>query len=181
MKKLKVSRNCHVKYQNMNYSVPYQYVQQYVIAKLSEDEIEICDQNNKTICSHRLGSIGHGNYVTVASHLPSTHQEARAISKQGLDYFLEQAKRIGPGMRNYIWAVSKQSQHVEQSYNSLQAILHCGKGIPHQAVNQLAEDLLDRGEIGYGKFTKAMKKLREKYGSAQTQKHSNLRGKDYYK
>lgn len=188
-KQLTVQRNCHIKNAGVYYSVPFQYVGQTVIAKISSTEIEICDSKNKPICTHRLADPVWQRYVTVETHLKSNYQIQRQIERDGTNYYLQQAEKTGPYMKEYLERLILMYRFEEQSYNSCNAILQSCRAVPSSAAETAAFKCLREGKIGYKYFTEILK--RQKSSDAQSEgsesgstdkiRHSNIRGKDYYK
>lgn len=190
-KQLTVQRNCHIKHGNVYYSVPFQYVGQKVIAKISSAEIEICDSGNRPICRHKIAGNNSARYVTVESHLKSNYQIQRQIDRDGVSYYINQAARIGPNMKAFIETLIEMYRYEEQSYNSCQAIIQSCRKVSSVIAEQVASACLQEGKIGYRHFTEALKERkkgltdsggrgeREKEESSQN-KHSNIRGKEYY-
>ncbi len=72
-KRAKVQLNYHVSVEKMNYSVPYEYVGQYVDVKVTKNTITIYYKTNQ-ICSHNHLYGRTNQYSTNESHMPENHQ-----------------------------------------------------------------------------------------------------------
>lgn len=79
-KRLKVQRNCHIKFNGIYYSVPYRHVGQSVIVKRMNDHIEICTADNQLICTHNRPIGERQLYVTQEDHLKSNYQISRMFA-----------------------------------------------------------------------------------------------------
>lgn len=192
-KQLKVQRNCHIKYNGVYYSVPYQYVQQRVIVKISGTALQICDRYNKPLCSHAIPHPKSGRlYVTAEEHLKSSYQKARQIEQRGIHHFYDRASRIGPSLRKLIEQVARSYPYEEQSFSSCEGIIQSCKGHPDWMSDKAAENCLTNGQIGYKAFRTELDFLakqnphpissgvvEQKDGIRKA--HLNIRGKDYYK
>lgn len=189
-RKVKVQRNCHVKFNNIYCSVPYQYVGQSVLVKIAGTDVEICSLQNQSICHHSLLNL-KGNYVTVEEHLKSSHQKARAIEARGIHYFYHQAEKVGPNMKRYIEKMVAQYEYEEQSFNACSGVVHQVDKYSAELAEKVAAYCLSKGKIGYKAFIRELTFQAREDQSQQpdrtskkavpTMAHSNIRGKDYYK
>lgn len=193
-RRLKVQRNCHVKFADTYYSVPYKYVGQTVTMKIRDDQVEICDQFNRHICNHTVPLVeSRTRYVTNETHLKSSYQKARAIEQRGIHYFYDQASQIGPSVKEYLELIAAKYSYEEQAYGSFSGIINNCKYYPRSLANQAAENCLRRNKIGYRAFCSELKNLadenkvsRQAVEPEHTEDvppkvHANIRGKDYYK
>lgn len=189
-KKLKVQRSCHIKYSGRYYSVPYQYVGQTVIVKISGSSLQICDKNNKPVWTHSLLSDPGSRYVTVETHLKSNYQKSRQVERRGIHYFYDQAEKVGPSVRKLLEQLCDQYQFEEQAYNSFNGIIYACDGYPNKLANQAAANCLIHSAIGYKAFVEELTRLaadrqiarkNKRKVRKETTSHSNIRGKDYYR
>lgn len=188
-KKLKVQRNCHVKTQNVYYSVPYKFVGQEVIVKISEDDLTVCDSNNRWICTHKTNENPDSVYVTNPGHLKSNYQKQRAIDVRGIHYYLDNAEKYGRNMRRFIQAVIDRCEFEEQSFKSCEGILRACDKYPRELAERTAADCLRCGSIGYGNFIERLSLLARSSDIVpismerpETEPdHQNIRGEGYYK
>ena len=179
----KVSNNYHVEYDNHYYSIPYQYYEASVIVKATGTDIKICDVNNRLIYRHSRSYKNFPKYITVDSHMPPNHSYWKEINEGTYENFMRRADSIGPNMRKLIHAVKCTFKHEEQSYNSLNGILHSCDGISRTLCDEAARKCIDAGGISYSYFKKVLNssidKVRNTDGTLP--KHANVRGKDFYK
>lgn len=190
-KQLKVYQNGHIKSDGVYYSVPYQYIGQHMNVKISKDELEICDRNNRHVYTHSLENRKGQLYVTVEEHLKSCYQIARQIEARGIHHFYDKAGAIGPDVRRLLERLSSRYLYEEQAFGSCEGILHACDGYPRKMVNEAAVNCLDQGRIGYKSFNEEVKRLARENRISKTESkseetsvprdHANIRGKDYYK
>ncbi len=178
----KVPNNYHVDYDGHYYSIPFSYAGKSVIVKASFSEIRITDENNRLIHSHFRSYKPFPKYITVDEHMPSNHQYWKQVNEATTETFLTRAKRIGPHMERFIMAVLHSFRHEEQSYNSINGILHQCDGLSYVICDEIARSCLESGRIGYTYFKKELSDMAKRKQSNDTlPSHSNIRGKDYYK
>lgn len=189
-KRLKVQRNCHIQLNRVYYSVPFEHVGKEVTVKISDQKIEICDENNKPICEHRTDISSRSPYVTNESHLKSCYQKQREIDVRGIHFYLDRAAKIGPFFTDFLKAVINRSPYEEQSYKTCEGIIRDAEPYSSSTVEEVAAECMKNGWIGYKKFKNALNKRadsrKKQPPESEEQKqsarnHSNIRGKEYYK
>lgn len=189
--KVKVPRNCHVRFKDYFYSVPYQYAGQEVIIKASTEDILICDSHNRNICSHKIATEGSKRYITVKEHLAANYQKAYEIETRGTQTYLDWAAGIGPSMEQFIQEIFTRAQFEEQAYRSCDCILRLCDKHPAHIGEEVAGELLKMHSVSQTAFTKAFRhKIKdEKAESEKTRlsesetglpEHDNIRGETYY-
>ena len=72
-KKAKVQLNYHVSVESMFYSVPYEYIQQNIDIRMTENLIELYF-NSMRIATHKRLYGKFGQYSTVRDHMPDNHK-----------------------------------------------------------------------------------------------------------
>ena len=73
-------------------------------------------------------------------------------------------------------------KHEEQSYNSLNGILHSCDGLSYVMCDEVAKSCIDAGCPTYSYFKKALTiTVNSKSKDNNLPKHKNIRGKDFYK
>lgn len=86
----RVNADYHVVIEKHYYSVPYQYINRKVEARITHTHIElICA--NQCIATH-CKSDESGGYTTINAHRPANH---RAYAEQNLEHYITWAKSIG--------------------------------------------------------------------------------------
>ena len=85
-------------------------------------------------------------------------------------------------MERFIMAVLHSFRHEEQSYNSINGILHQCDGLSYVICDEIARSCLESGRIGYTYFKKELSDMaKRKQSNYALPSHSNIKGKDYYK
>ncbi|MCY3680137.1 MAG: IS21 family transposase [Gemmatimonadetes bacterium] len=136
--KRKVGFNYHVQIENYHYSVPYAYVGKFVRARISEEIVEIYDDQMR-IASHRRGWSA-GQYTTVVAHMPREHQE---YADWRPERFVNWAKKIGPHTTVLIEAIFAEAEVAEQVYRRCMGILKLASEYGHDAMEQGCEMALN--------------------------------------
>lgn len=189
-RKLKVQRNCHVKLNGVYYSAPFQHVGEEVIVKISDQTLEICDANNQPICEHRTDIPSHNPYVTNPAHLKSCYQKQREVDERGISYYYDRAAQRGPNFKTYLERIVANYPFEEQSYLTCEGILQAAAPYSSSAIEEVADECMTNGRIGYSHFKNALKKkadlrnvksCRSEEKEESSRNHSNIRGKEYYK
>ena len=179
----KVPNNYHVEYDGHYYSIPFSYANKSVMIKASFTEIKITDENNNLIFKHPRSYKVFPKYITEESHMPSSHRYWKEINESTTDQFLSRAKRIGPNMEKLVFSVLHSFKHEEQSYNSLNGILHSCDGLSYVLCDEAAKECIDAGCASYSYFKRMLnhKVNSKKKDNDKLPEHTNIRGKDFYK
>lgn len=178
----KVPDNYHVEYDNHYYSIPFNYRDKSVIVKATFTDIKIVDMNNNLIFKHPRSYKVFPKYITEESHMPSSHRFYKEINTSTNEDFLKRANRIGPNMEKLCKAVMYSFKHEEQSYNSLNGILHSCDGLSYVMCDEVAKSCLIAGCASYSYFKKALAMtINSKDKNNNLPQHKNIRGKDFYK
>lgn len=185
MVRRKVERNCHVKYGDFYYSVPFRYIGENVILKISDHDIIVYDQGNKEIAEHNLVSEDGNRYITDPEHLPSQHRAYAEISRKNADDYLKSAEEIGPNTRMVVDSLLKRSRYPEQEFRTVSGLIHFCDGKPRGLVEEAADYCLKYARISLKSFKETFSRL-EKKSAEKTDKgslpeHSNVRGEGYYR
>lgn len=91
-KKSKVHADCHIQLQNKFYSVPYKFVGQEVLVKISSKLVQIFTADNELIATH-LKISEHQRCSTNPDHYP---EHKTAITRFEVQTAISQAQMIGP-------------------------------------------------------------------------------------
>ncbi len=120
MVQVTVMKNCHVRLSmdQHYYSVPYRYLGQKVLLQFTSRQVNIFHQH-QLIAVHVRDRRAH-RYTTVKEHLPSTHQY---ISEWSEGYFLEQASKIDPVVKDFMASLLATKRYPEQGYKSCSGVL----------------------------------------------------------
>lgn len=88
----KVHNDCHIQVNGCYYSIPYAYVGHKVSVHISDNFIEVYNQQQELVCTHPFLT-KKGLWSTRREHYPA--HKAEYLLKTP-DYCLQEAKRIGP-------------------------------------------------------------------------------------
>lgn len=177
-----VPNNYHLEYDNHYYSIPYQYYNQSALIKASFSFISICDEHNRLIYKHRRAYNPFPKYITVAEHMPSSHRFYEEINNSNSEDFIRRAKYIGAEVTRLVTLVMRSFKHIEQSYKSVNGILHLCDGVSKVLCEEAAKKCIECGCPSYSYFKKYLNKPTLLKGEEDTlPTHDNIRGKDYYK
>lgn len=97
-----VPNNYHVQYENHYYSVPYRWIGQQVILKISGFSVQICDSSNHLICEYKHLYNAFPKYSTVKEHMPKNHQYYQEVNTHDGDDYRRWAKVFGKQMYKFI-------------------------------------------------------------------------------
>lgn len=116
-KRAKVQLNYHVSVEKMNYSVPYEYVRQYVDVKVTKNTITIYYKTNQ-ICTHNRLYGRINQYSTNESHMPENHQRFQ----RNKDRFIKWTNTIRPNTYEVIDSIFERYRVEEQAYKGCLSI-----------------------------------------------------------
>ena len=114
-----VGPNYHISVENMNYSMPYEYIKQKVDVRITKGTVEIFFDGNR-ICSHpRL--YGRANqYSTVGDHMPPNHQQY--VQWNG-ERFIKWASKIEHNTETVVRAILSGFKVEQQGYKACMGLL----------------------------------------------------------
>jgi transposase len=122
-KQATVQFNYHISIDGMLYSVPYEYINEYIKRKVdvrvTDKTIEIFYNHNR-IASHRKLNGRKGQYDTIVEHMPEDHQ--KYLEWNG-DRFREWAKRIGNNTYKVVDAILTSKRVEQQTYKGCMGLL----------------------------------------------------------
>ncbi len=178
-----VPSNYHIEYDHHHYSVPYSYFRQEVTCKISDFASKICDSMNHLICVHKRAYKPYPKYITIPEHMPENHQYYYTENRYSAKDYVEWASRIGTDMQRFILLVIQTFDYEEQSYRSINGILHLTKGCSYALCNQAAKQCMMNHTIGYSYYQKELNRLSKSLASTDEQlpEHKNIRGKETYR
>lgn len=102
-KNAKVQQNYHIHVERMYYSVPYEYVREYVDIRLTTDIVEFYFKDVR-IASHKRLSGEIGQYSTNNEHMPDHH---RLYLDHNPENNRQWADTIGPYMHQFVSYILK--------------------------------------------------------------------------
>lgn len=176
-----VQKNDHIEIDKEYYSVPYElYTKEgrKVVAKVGWDQITICDENNRFICSHERSPGGRKHtYHTADAHRPPNHSAAARQMEANSQWYKNWAADIGPCTGKLIALILDEAKWPEQKYKSCDAILHKAK-TDRKIAENASKSTLDTGTTSVRYFTKIFNELKK---AGTPVKHSNIRGGENYR
>lgn len=182
----KVQKNYHITLgENYHhYSVPYQFIGKQVSAVYDTDMVEIYYQHQR-IALHRRSYKKH-DFTTVGDHMPSGHKTYHEQQGWTPVYFLDQAIRIGPSVREYMDHVLKARAYTEQTYNACRGILRLHTQYGAERLQLACSRALNGNVFNYRTIQNILISNQDKLAHGQQQdlfrvpEHPNLRGPDAY-
>lgn len=114
-----IQSNCHIKFENGYYSVPWKYATQKdktVQVEVSAETVSIYHES-ELIAKHKRLKAGSKRYMTVSEHMP-TPEQANSM-EWNPERFLSWASSVGPATKDVIGMVLSSKPIVQQTY------LHC--------------------------------------------------------
>ncbi len=88
-------------------------------------------------------------------------------------------------MKLFVWGLIYNYEFKEQSYRTLNGVLHACDNLPNIIGDKAAKECIKEGKITYSAFKKKVRGIRkpsrnESNGSGSIPEHANIRGKEYY-
>lgn len=180
----RVPENYHLEYDGHYYSVLYTRHGKPAILKATMSEIEICDENNRLLCTHARSYREFPRYITEDSHMPPAHQFYKELNAHDGDYYRRWAGTYGTAMGTLIDRILRSAKHEEQAYNSCKGILHMVKGMPYHVVEEAAQKCVDTSSCSYSAFKRVLAKVSDAARSDKNGEllpaHENIRGKEAF-
>ena len=182
---LRVPDNYHLEYDGHYYSVMYTAHGKPALLKATMSEIQICDENNKLLCTHARSYKDFPRYITDDTHMPAEHRFYKELNAHDGAYYRRWATAYGDAMVTLIDRVLRSAKHEEQAYNSCKGILHMCNEVPRHIVAEAAQTCVDASACKYSYFKKALSRIVNHESSASSMDgclptHENIRGRDSY-
>jgi len=114
-----VGPNYHITVDQMNYSVPYEYIKQKVDVRVTRSTIEVFFGGNR-ICSHQRRYGRPNQYSTMEDHMPEKHQQY--VQWNG-ERFRNWAGKIGTETQTVVSAVLSGYKAEQQGYKACMGLL----------------------------------------------------------
>jgi transposase len=183
--KAKVQRNYHVTLGEdwHHYSVPFEFIGKTVNAIYDADLVELYFEH-KRIALHKRNYKPHG-YTTIKEHMPESHQRYSEQKGWTPEYFLDQAKKVGPATHLYIQSVLGERKFTEQTYNACLGILRLVLSYTALRVEAACKRALAGPYFNYTTINNILIKNLDTIEAEQLilfdmPEHKNLRGPDAY-
>lgn len=180
-RRAKVPLNYHISVEKMNYSVPYEYVGNYVDVKLTKSSVTVYYKMNQ-ICVHDRLYGRVNQYSTNESHMPENHQRFQ----WNKDRFLRWAISIGTSTTEVVQRLFDRYKVEEQAYKGCISLLKLadkyGKARLEDACQLALEHISQPSYKNIRMILQSNQDRKEKNKVSQTAgtEYAFVRGKDYY-
>lgn len=183
---VKVQKNYHVILgpDMHQYSVPYRYAGKSVTICFTSSQVEIY-HNWQRIAVHQRNRSRYG-YTTLPEHMPANHRAIHDQKGWSADYFLTQARKIGPATHHALEIMLATRAFPEQTYNACLGVLRLAGKFGEDRLEAVCELVRFSPKITYTLIKNMLKNNRDHHLFAQqsddpiTADHPNLRGPDTY-
>lgn len=182
----KIQNNYHVFLgeEKNYYSVPFQYCGQRAEVLYTSKIVEIYLKGRRIAIHQRLPGRDTYLYQTKAEHMPRNHQEWKQAQGYDGEYFLNQARKIGPATH---WAI----QHIlcsriyqEQSYKSCLGTLKLADKYSAERLENAAKRCEIVQKTSYRMLKRILQLNLDKQAAQAKQMslpfHDNIRGPQHY-
>jgi transposase len=179
----KVQKNYHVILGEdyHHYSVPYTLIGKRLKLIYTTTTVEIYHEQ-KRVAIHPRNYQEH-SHSTLKGHRPANHAEVVRSKAWDAEYFLSQAKVIGPDTVTYLRRVLDAKIFPEQTYNSCLGILRLGKHYSHERLEAACTRALGCSNANYGIINNILKNGLDKIKDlpeGYIPRHENIRGDGVY-
>lgn len=161
------------------YSVPHQHIGKKVKILYTSTQVEVY-YHYQRIASHKRIKSPY-NYTTEKDHLPSTH---RFVSDWTPEKFLSWAESIDEIVKQYIYVILNNKQHVEQAYKSCVGVLTLGKRYGYDRLINACKRGIEYDKYSYKAIESILKRGLDQPDPVEIislmPQHDNIRGKQYY-
>lgn len=176
----KVQRNYHVQIDKNYYSVPFEYVQDDVDVKLTEDFVEIYFKELR-IASHKRLTGLVGQYSTETCHMPEAHRDYLEDSP---DKCFEWAKSVGPQALRLTQKIFESTSE-KQALRSVQVLRKALKKYSEEELETACEVAADVAVNPNGRLVNAILSRNKQPDEIETKidkkkDYGFTRGPDYY-
>jgi transposase len=182
-KRTRVGQNYHVDVLGHYYSIPYQFVKEYVEVRIGEKTIEVF-LKNKRVASH-IRSNEIGGKTTEPSHQPLHH---RAYAECTPENLLKKAKEIGENCEKWVEAVLQDdSMHIIQRKKNCSGVLRLTKHYSSERIEMVCAYCFNVEIFTCRRFESVLKNRIDQFTRPRTEKiiplpqsHEYVRGAAYY-
>jgi len=179
----KVQKNYHVILGEdfHQYSVPYTLIGKQLKLSYTTTMVEIYHEQKRVALHPR--NYKKYSHSTMEGHRPANHAEVVRSKAWDADYFLSQAKKIGPDTENYLRRVLEAKIFPEQTYNSCLGILRLGKHYSPERLEAACHRALASSYANYGIINNILKNGLDKIKDlpeGYIPRHDNIRGDTAY-
>lgn len=182
-KKARVNIDYHIEFDGHYYSVPYTLRKEQIDIRITDFTIEVL-YKNKRIASHRR-SYRRGKFTTIREHMPKAHQQYLEWTPSRIKNW---AGKTGPNTRQVVSGIMDRRSHPEQGYRACLGIMRLGKRYSPDRLENACVRAVHMNIYSYKSIESILKNRLDQQPinfderqSMKAIKHSNLRGKTYYK
>lgn len=180
---LKVAANNHVYLATDRhyYSVPFQYIGQYVKVICTRTMVSIYCQGNQ-VAMH-IRNYQQGTYTTDAQHLCSQHQHYQSRSPK---YYLDIALKRSAYLHSFFEHIFQQDRYPEQLYRTCDGLLSLQRKAEPTQFDQACRLAMEHRQYSYHFVQRILQNGMAKLATEEPTEppplptHSNIRGKEYY-
>jgi len=175
-KTAKVNIDYHIEFDKHFYSVPYRLIRQKVTVRATDKIVQIISRGETIIHARQFD---RGRYSTKSEHMPSNHQHMKNYRKE---YFLQEAKEIGPKTLEFIQAILNSRTYPEQSFRACMGVLGLRKKYSPLLLEQACQSILPSKVFTYSTLKAELDYLAREKPQAEKpiSGHANIRGPEYY-
>ena len=181
-KRAKVQLNYHISVDKMNYSVPHEYVGNYVDVKLTKSTVTVYYKTNQ-ICSHQRLYGRVNQYSTNESHMPENHKKFQWNKER----FVNWALSIGPETTRVVEKLFERCKVEEQAYKGCLSLLKLSDKYGKARLEDACKLALKHiHQPSYKNIKMILQSNQDRKDRSTTNNkhvsdtHAFVRGKDYY-
>jgi len=179
-KKVTVSVDYHVCFDNHCYSVPYTLIHQPLEIRVTNQVIEIFKKGQR-VCSHQRSYRQH-QFTTKVEHMPKSHQQYLEWTPTRIESW---AGKCGPAVKELVNKIMQGRKFPEQAYRSCLGIIRLGNRYAPERLDQACRRALAYRVESYqgvkNILIRGLDKLTsEEKSMAAPIQHENIRGSEYY-
>ena len=183
-KKAKVQLNYHVSVESMFYSVPYEYIQQNIDIRMTENLIELYF-NSMRIATHKRLYGKFGQYSTVRDHMPDNH---KMYVDHTPESSIEWAETVGSSTVKVVQHLLNRYQNEKQALKSIMSLKSFGKKYSKNEIETACSTALNLASLPSVKIIQTiLKGNKQKQATSQShiedtniEKHGFTRGASYF-
>jgi len=166
------------------YSVPHQYVGQYVQMVYTTKIVEIYLKGKRIAIHNRLGKEQQYQYSTQENHKPEAHRIYEEIRQYNDTDFMKQASAIGEYTHWAIDHILTYQPNKDQSYKSCLGILRLGEFYGYDRLEKACRKCQHTNQVNYKMLKRILAKNLENVPNQTATcpkiEHDNIRGSQTY-
>lgn len=163
----KVQKNYHIQVDHTCYSVPYEYLQKEVEARLTKDLVEIFYKEFR-IASHKRVYGVHGQYSTNPNHMPDNHREYLEHTPESM---IKWANEIGKHTTLFVNFIIDNNVE-KQALNQLMALKKLRKNTSAITIEEACKTVLSVSSVPTIQLLKEVIKRQKEMSNLKLAGHS---------